>query len=516
MVLIPQSLLLCVIPFAIVVFIVQRRVFHPLSKYPGPWLNSLSEIPAAVALAAGRQHAYYRKLHSKYGAIVRVGPSELSFVNSDAWKNIYDRGGNSNMEKHPVFIGAVPKVQGSVGLTMAPLATKDHSRHRRALGHSFTTGALLNQQEIILGQVQKLMQVMKDYAAKGEHPNMLHWFTYTTFDIMGELTFGETFGCLDKKADTDWSLAIINVFVSGAWEQAIRRLTGVDTYAESIFKKLLLPKSAALWRRLHFEKAKVATEKRIKDGDRDHKDLMYFVLKSKEARQDLSDMELMINMVLLVSAGSETTASTLTPWAYFINADRHVYSRVVGEIRGKFKRVEDIRWANLQPDNLPYLHATINETLRLVPAAAVSQQRVVPIGGAVICGESIPKGCTVAVPSFAITHMEFNFARPNEFCPQRWLSRDHPDWDDQFAGDNLAASQPFSVGPRACIGKQLAYFELCLILANFIWNFDSELADPKESNRLWSTEDDMRCMKSYLSWTKPALPLKLREVKRDA
>ncbi|CAE7002708.1 Cytochrome P450 monooxygenase [Pyrenophora teres f. teres] len=508
------SILAALLFSSIAAFVLRRRWLHPLSKYPGPLLNSLSEIPAAIALSSGRQQAYYRKLHSKYGDIVRVAPNELSFVNPDAWQDIHNRK-QPHMEKHPVFIGAVPAVGATVGLSMARLASKDHSRQRKALGYSFTTSALIQQQAVILKHVRKLISHLTVFARDGKEIDMTDWYTYTTFDLMGDLALGEPFGCLDQNGPTEWSRAIIHVFVSGAWEQSIRRVAGIGTWLESALKKLLIPKKAALWRLLHFTKSKEATAKRIKDGERDHKDLMYFVLKNKEARQNLSDQEIMINMTLLLSAGSETTANTLTAWTYFACSDPKVYKRLVEEVRSQFKKAEDIVWENVQPNKLPYLEATIDEAMRLVPPPSASQQRMIPPGGAVICGEFIPEGYAVAIPPVAINRLDINFANPTEYRPERWLPRTDIDWDDRFAGDKLQASQPFSMGPRVCPGKQLAYFELLLILASMLWHFDMELANEAETKDAWTMDDDMRNLRGYLTWLKPALPIRLREVKRN-
>lgn len=69
--------------------LVQRRFFHPLRSIPGPWINSMSELPATLALVKGNQHIYYRSLHEKYGPVVRVSPDEVSFVSVDAREEIY-------------------------------------------------------------------------------------------------------------------------------------------------------------------------------------------------------------------------------------------------------------------------------------------------------------------------------------------------------------------------------------------------------------------------------------------
>lgn len=47
---------------------VYRYFFHPLRKYPGPFSNAISEIPAVAHLVGGKQHAYIKELHDKYGA----------------------------------------------------------------------------------------------------------------------------------------------------------------------------------------------------------------------------------------------------------------------------------------------------------------------------------------------------------------------------------------------------------------------------------------------------------------
>jgi hypothetical protein len=67
----------------------QRRFFHPLRSIPGPFTNSISELPAALALVSGNQHVYYRSLHEKYGPVVRVSPNEVSFVSVEAREEIY-------------------------------------------------------------------------------------------------------------------------------------------------------------------------------------------------------------------------------------------------------------------------------------------------------------------------------------------------------------------------------------------------------------------------------------------
>lgn len=94
-----------------------------------------------------------------------------------------------------------------------------------------------------------------------------------------------------------------------------------------------------------------------------------------------------------------------------------------------------------------------------------------------------------------------NFRRPKEFIPERAL----PNPPAEFANDSRGVLQPFSVGPRNCIGRNLAYNEMRLIFARVLWNFDLELC---EESHNW-----IDAQKSWGLWEKN--PLWVRLIKRD-
>ena len=78
------------------------------------------------------------------------------------------------------------------------------------------------------------------------------------------------------------------------------------------------------------------------------------------------------------------------------------------------------------------------------------------------------------LPAFTLPN---NFALPECYLPERWLPADHPDRPKATLSDKQEVFQPFSVGPKACIGKGYAVAEIKLILARFVWHFDFELLD---------------------------------------
>ena len=73
---------------------------------------------------------------------------------------------------------------------------------------------------------------------------------------------------------------------------------------------------------------------------------------------------------------------------------------------------------------------------------------------------------------WATYHNPKNFADPEKFAPERWLPATHALYEPRYATDNKAAFKPFSAGPRDCIGKNLAYAEMRLVVARLLWNFD--------------------------------------------
>lgn len=97
----------------------------------------------------------------------------------------------------------------------------------------------------------------------------------------------------------------------------------------------------------------------------------------------------------------------------------------------------------------------------------------------------------VSLFHWAAYHNEKFWALPDEFHPERWLG------DPRFANDEREIFQPFHVGPRNCVGKNLAYIEMRLILARVLWNFDIKLADDSKN---WASNQ-----KIFMLWEKPSL-----------
>ncbi|KAF7194933.1 Cytochrome P450 monooxygenase [Pseudocercospora fuligena] len=441
------------------------------------------------------------------GNVVRIAPNELSFSDPKAWEDIYNSKGLT-MERHEILRAQVRNYSGMNASIMQALChTKDHARHRRALAYPFSNSGVGAQQQLVINKVKTLISWIQNSASKQQPVEVTSWFGYLTMDIIGDWLFGKTFGCLDGGGPTEWSVAMIRAFESSTYENAIQLIFGMHTWISAVVQYLLLPREPERWRKIHFLNCIQATKQRMSDGPGQHKDVMHFLLKGEAERSGLTEREILLNMPVLVLAGSETTAGALSGLVYFLATHPKVYARLAKEIRGRFGSTESIDFTGVQPTNLPYLDACIRESLRCLPPQTNPSLRVVPPGGATICGESVHAGCTVSVSSFAMTHLDRNFTRPIEFRPERWVARDDVDWTDDFATDQLDASQPFLLGPRQCLGLHLAWFEIRITIVYIICHFDFALANVEKSREDWTAADDFRHFRGLKTWLKPKLPI---------
>ena len=145
------------------------------------------------------------------------------------------------------------------------------------------------------------------------------------------------------------------------------------------------------------------------------------------------------------NAGSETSATFLSGALYNLLTHPPTLDLLLAELRSAFSSRSSVTMAAVH--DLPYLNAVLEESLRVYPPVAFAQARIVPRQGAIICGEAIPGGTSVGVPSLAASLSEANWMEPHAFKPERWLG-------DEWVGDDRKATQPFLVGPRSCLGKK--------------------------------------------------------------
>ena len=387
----------------------------------------------------------------------------------------------------------------------------DHSRFRRLLSHAFSDKGIREQNPLIRRYTDLLIQKLYEHAGQGSQ-NMVDWYTWTTFDVIADLAFGEPFNCLRDVVTHPWIASMFGNIKVVPFVNAFNR------YGLSCLVGLLAPKRLLQLRRENYEFAVAKIDRRL-EGGRERNDFWDKILAHNEEGKGtgMTRDEMVSNASLLVLAGSETTATLLSGATYLLLKHPDVMAKLVTEIRTTFKSDSEVDL--LTVGKLEYMLAVLDETMRLYPPVTSQPNRVAPTGGEIVCGKWVAEGVrlvskphlcslfpltlhqtSISMQQYASYRLESNFHRPNEFLPQRWLG------DVEFADDDQAVLQPFAVGPRNCIGRNLAYAEMRLILAKVLFHFDLELDEGKTGQ--WMDQ------KVYLLWEKNPLWAKLKPVSR--
>jgi cytochrome P450 len=130
---------------------------------------------------------------------VRIGPNELTFTDPAAWKDIYSsHPGMPNFPRDPIDsrFEAVEDT-GVLNTDMLAADEKNHARQRRTISHAFSVDALRQQEQLTAQFVDLFIsKIGEEAAANNQVVEINSWFNYLTFDIIGEMAFGESFNCM--------------------------------------------------------------------------------------------------------------------------------------------------------------------------------------------------------------------------------------------------------------------------------------------------------------------------------
>lgn len=363
---------------------VYAAYFHPLSHYPGPKLAAITPLLYLYWEISGRAHLWTRSLHDKYGEVVRIGPEILAYRSAQAWKDIYGhrKKGLRLFLKDPSLY--VPTPNGTNSIISANEA--NHARVRRLLAHGFSSKALHEQEPILHNYADLLVQ--KLYEQVPNMPKAIDlnkWYTFTTFDLIGDLSFGEPFQCLENKQYHWW----VTLMPDAVQLSVYTKLLWFFPFLKLVLGLFPLPQYLVERRQASFDLSVDKVTRRLR-RQTDRPDFTSYILKHNDDKHGLSAEEIEANAAMLVLAGSETTAALLSGCTYYLLRNPATYARLVDEIRSAFVRYEDITLASI--NQLTYLKAVLDESLRMYPPIPTILPRLVPEGGAIIAGQYVPEG----------------------------------------------------------------------------------------------------------------------------
>jgi cytochrome P450 len=190
-------------------------------------------------------------------------------------------------------------------------------------------------------------------------------------------------------------------------------------------------------------------------------DVLSMLLEARdEAGEPLSDEDVHDELITLLVAGHETTATALTSALYWLHRTPHALERLRSEL--------EAAGVGADPMKLPYLTAVGQEALRLHPVAMLSFARQVetPVE---IAGQCYEPGDLLMACIYLLHQRPDLYPEPQSFRPERFLER-------QFSPYEY---MPFGAGVRRCVGAALAQMELKIVLATVLGEMDFASANAR-------------------------------------
>ncbi|MCJ1251964.1 hypothetical protein MMC30_009202 [Trapelia coarctata] len=480
--------------------LIYRLYFHPLAKYPGPLLARITDWHPFYHSALGDRHLEFYRTHQKYGKFVRFGPNRMSINSNTALKDIY--GYKANIGKSHIY-----QVSSDFLHETNTVTARDknvHARKRRVLSQALSDSAMRSMEDHILEIVRKLCECLINGNANGGESkpqlkatdgwgppmNFADWSNYFSFDIMGTLCFGKSFNMLEKEDNR----YILDLIMDGT--QGIATMAHMPGLLK-IHLTDIIPNKLDTGMKKFKAYSKAQSDERIRnDANIKIRDFYSYLLKARdpETGKGFSEAELLSEASALIVAGSDTSSTVLTATLFYLLHNPRTLTTLTTEIRSTFPTLEAIR-SGPTLHSCAYLRACLDEAMRFSPPIGGIMPREVLAGGAVIDGEFFPEGVDVGVPHYALHHHETYYPDSFIYRPERWIVGGEKGLTEKVVvGKEVAEREgnegygteetvklaqsafcAFSIGPRGCVGKGMAYMEMSIILARVLWLYDVRL-----------------------------------------
>lgn len=286
--------------------------------------------------------------------------------------------------------------------------------------------------------------------------------SFFTLDTISKIAFGQTFGFLERDEDPFGYLENLEQFLPALI------VFGVYTELSNILKmpviKASLPKSTdkrGLGRVMGFARERV--QERF-----GHKPIVRKDMLGSFINHGLTQGELESETLTQITAGSDSTASSLRLTLHFICTSPPILERLLAEISAAINAGQISRpiIKDSEARQLPYLQACIKEGLRVYPPITGLMAKLVPESGVTIDVDGVekfvPGGTQIAWNSWGLMRNQEIFGADYEiFRPERWLPHDGSEREkNRITRMTDTVSLCFGYGRFGCLGRGVATMEL--------------------------------------------------------
>jgi cytochrome P450 len=321
------------------------------------------------------------RLHEKYGDTVRYSPRHVSFCSDRSYREVLtNKPGRGQLMKDP---GAYNALSTGVHSILTTPSDADHSRFRRLLAHGFSEKAIREQEPLLLQYINLLIRGLHENAEDGPQ-DMVAWYNWASFDLIGDLTFNESFDCLEKSTYHPWIALVFGNIKAASIMSALKLFPSINFLVMLLFKKQIADKQ---------EQNEAFTRKKVASrlaAETERVDFLGHILRHKGKETEMSKEEIESTSAILVLGGSETTATLLSGVTYLLLKNPRVLGLLQAEVREKFANEDEINLVGVKA--LTYQLAVLEEAFRIFPPVPMGSPRQIPPQGDTIMGYELPGG----------------------------------------------------------------------------------------------------------------------------
>lgn len=456
--------------------IIYNLYFHPLAKFGGPWYTACFSLPLAIISLFRYEIQWQRSVLQKYGrdAPIRIAPEMLLFPRPSALKEMYwDRNLNNKSSFYYTGLFGPPQL-------FTTLSGAEHAPLRKALGAApWAIGDIRKDWEDKMDeQIILFTKVMTEKAKAGESVNLGDKVAQFAAEIMTIFLFNQPWGFVKNSRDErallqNWRKGLDFVGFTARFTFFRKHILNIPGIGALVLPK---PDTKSGMGYLIFEADRAITEREdeISQGIYpEEPDFLQHILEARSGGEPLTPVQKRSNVTLLIQAGADTTGTTLGVILRFIASTPGCFAKALNEIReaeNKNLLSTPIKDEETRT-HLPYLVGAVKESMRLQPSVALWLPRTVPPEGKIIEGVFVPGGTDVTSYTMAVQTDPILFAPdPYVFRPERWMEEDK-------AAELEHGMFLFGMGPRVCLGKDIAWVEIYKFIPEIIRNFDIEVLD---------------------------------------
>ncbi|KAJ5198876.1 hypothetical protein N7491_000557 [Penicillium cf. griseofulvum] len=452
---------------------IYRLYFHPLSKIPGPKLAAItSGYEFYFNVIKGGMFIWeLERLHEIYGPIIRIAPLEVHIKDSSYYDEIY-ASSKRRREKSAELVAQFD-LNDTVFASISP---EDHRKRRSHVDKHFSKQAVSHMEHLIYENIDKLDNHFKRAFELHKVINLDAGFAGLTSDVIHKYVYGFNSGNLDHD---DFNTSVRDGVNTLFKSSHVLFFFPVLKTIMNLLPLWLLEKLDPFVHALVSQKLDLLrrTEEFLQSGPSNSATPPVMeVMCGPSMPENMRDAGRLSNEGFsMIIGGTETTARSLSIAAFRLLENELIKTKLREELRTVMPTPESRpTWRQLE--QLPYLSAVVWETLRVSIGISSRSPRVALDESLVYKNYTIPAGTPVSETNyFVLTDPEI-FPDPHTFDPARWLRA-------AAKGEHLDRYMVnFSKGSRICLGMNLAYAELFLVLAAFIRRYDMELFETSEKD----------------------------------